>query len=231
MTPAILLTRPARQSKRFAGELREKLSSHPCILVSPLLQIIPQAFDAVPDNLDVIFTSENAVAGFVASSVVGARRAFCVGDRTAEAAREAGFDALSAGGTAMDLIDLIAQEGGGDLIYAHGTHVSRDLSADLAAIGIPVHSRLVYAQADLTLSQEARSRISGAGRVIFPLFSTRSMELLCTQDIAGATAHLHAVCISSGVAAAAQEGVFDDITVCNAPNSRSMIDALRAVIA
>lgn len=231
MKPHIVLTRPVAQSRRFAADLSQALGEAAGITESPLLQINPLDFGPVSDASDVIFTSENGVVGFVAGAAVGARRAFCVGDRTAKAAREAGFAALSASGAAADLIELIAREGGGEMIYARGAHVARDLSADLTAIGIPVHEVLVYTQDPLKLSEMANALVRGAGRVIFPLFSARSMELLIAQGVEEGQAEMHAVCISKGVAQVAPEGCFDSVVVCDAPNSRSMIEKLLSLVA
>jgi uroporphyrinogen-III synthase len=231
LKPHIVLTRPAVQATRFAEVLAKALGNRASIVVSPLLQINPLDFGAVPDNRDVIFTSINGVTGFVAGGGAGERKAFCVGDKTAQAARAAGFEALSAGGTSADLIGLIASEGGGEMIYARGAHVARDLSADLAAIGIPVSEVLVYSQDPLELSPEVKKLLQGVTPLIFPLFSKRSMELLGAQEIGGVSVNMSAVCISEGVADAAPEGCFDRIAVCDSPNGRSMIESLQSLVA
>lgn len=231
MKPHIILTRPLAQAQRFGASLAETLGDAAVVIESPLLQINPVEFGDVPDKGDVIFTSENGVAGFLAGAKVGERKAFCVGDRTAEAAREAGFDAFSASGTSADLIELIAEEGSGEMIYARGAHVARDLRADLSAIGIPVQEVLVYTQDPLALSEEAKELVQGAGRVIFPLFSSRSMGLLVEQGIGGGHSDIHAVCISKGVAKVAPEGCFASVIVCDAPNSLSMKKKLMSLVA
>jgi uroporphyrinogen-III synthase len=231
LKPHIVLTRPVEQSRRFAEALTDALGGAVEVVVSPLMQINPLEFGPVRPERDVIFTSENGVAGFVAGAEVRGRKAFCVGDRTAEAAREAGFEAYSASGTSVDLIELIASEGGGEMIYARGAHIARDLKTDLAAIGIPVEEVLVYGQDPLALGDDVRSLLCGSGPVVFPLFSRRSMRLLVEQGVGESAALVRAVCISKSVAGEVPSGVFEVVDICDAPNSRSMIESLRLVIA
>jgi len=113
----------------------------------------------------------------------------------------------------------------GDVIFTSENGV------DLSAIGIPVQEVLVYTQDPLALSEEAKELVQGAGRVIFPLFSSRSMGLLVEQGIGGGHSDIHAVCISKGVAKVAPEGCFASVIVCDAPNSRSMKKKLMSLVA
>jgi uroporphyrinogen-III synthase len=69
-----------------------------------------------------------------------------VGDRSAAAARDAGFtDVTSAGGTAVDLAALVALRCAGErpLLYLAGAHRSVDLTATLAGV-TPVEMRVIY---------------------------------------------------------------------------------------
>src|SRR5205085_4803398 len=70
-----------------------------------------------------------------------------VGDRTAEAARAAGFaDITSTGGSAADLAALAAGHfaKGTPLLYLAGSDRARDLAADLAPHGLPVCTVEIY---------------------------------------------------------------------------------------
>ena len=71
-----------------------------------------------------------------------------VGDRTAVAARRAGFTtALSAGGNADDLVELVQDNcnpGGGPLLYAAGADQASDLASRLSSAGYDVETAIVY---------------------------------------------------------------------------------------
>lgn len=97
--PSILLTRPAQASGRFALSLRDRFGPEIRIVVSPLLspQLLGPPVPAGPFRA-VVFTSETGVAGFRQVSADRSLPAWCVGDRTAAAAQDAGFSTRSAGG-------------------------------------------------------------------------------------------------------------------------------------
>jgi uroporphyrinogen-III synthase len=219
------------QARQFAEAFPDNISNSVTVHFSPLLDIKHLDASDIATDLDVIFTSENGVDAFSALSDPAGRRAFCVGDRTARAASAAGFEALSASGTATDLIELIASEGAGEVIYARGEHIARDLRSELGALGVPVRDLIVYAQNALPLSSEIIELLSGDQRVIFPLFSARSMGLLKEAIKGKINAELIAVCISKNVANAVPDGMFAEKHTCAAPNSAAMIQALSAVIA
>ncbi len=227
----LVLTRPLPQAQQFADSFPRAITDHVTVHFSPLLDILHLQPEIISGDLDVIFTSENGVDAFSALNDPKGRRAFCVGDRTARAAQAAGFDALSASGTATDLIELVAAEGAGEVIYARGEHIARDLKVELGALGVPVHDLIVYAQNAVPLSAEITGLLSGAERVIFPLFSARSMRLLNEAIEGEINAELIAVCISKNVSNAVPDGMFAEKHTCSAPNSAAMIQALSAVIA
>lgn len=227
----IVLTRPLPQAERFAEAIPDNIKSTCDILFSPLLDIKRIDFDTDLPDLDLIFTSENGVDALAAQCDPKKRRAFCVGNRTAFVAREAGFEALSANGNATDLVELIAAEGGGEMIYARGEHVARDLKAELATLGVPVREMIVYSQDALPLSKTVQTLIRGDGRLVFPLFSGRSMRLLVEAIQGEVNAELVAVCMSANVADAAPDDVFAAKHISPAPNSASLIQTLQAVIA
>ena len=77
------------------------------------------------------------------------RLVLTVGDATAEAAREAGFnDVRSADGDVNALVALAKREldpARGKLIHIAGDHVAGDLGGELRAAGFSVERRLAYA--------------------------------------------------------------------------------------
>jgi len=183
--PAFLLTRPQPQSLRFAGQLRLALGEV-AVTISPVIE--PEWLTpALPDGRfgGIIFTSEAAVtacAVMKASGVTLPETAWCVGDRTAQAARAIGFTAQSAGGDAGALTAMIcAQSPPGPLLHLHGADTRGDVVGHLTRAGVPTTGVVVYRQQAKPLTQDARALLGGQGRVAVPLFSPRSAALLVTQ--------------------------------------------------
>ena len=173
----VLVTRPKGSSDALLADL-EALGAD--VLEAPVQEIVPIG-DLVdlPANTSALFTSRHAV-GRVGSAK--GRAAYCVGDATAEAARTAGFSAVSASGDAEDLLALLIRERpGGAFAYLRGRHVSQDLEKDLRDQGFNVSSQVVYDQREIALSAEALASAQGADRLILPLFSARSARLLAQQ--------------------------------------------------
>ena len=110
--PSFLLTRPALAADRFARSLRGRFGAEIRIHVSPLLapKLLAPPLPAGPFRA-VVFTSETGVAGFRRVSADTGLPAWCVGDRTAAAAREAGFETRSAAGDLAALVEAIRRAG------------------------------------------------------------------------------------------------------------------------
>lgn len=221
--PAILLTRPADGAARFADALRSRLPDA-TIVVSPVLQI--EGTGTRPDLSDdpvLVFTSVNGVAH---GGVSGAgRKALCVGDATAQAARDAGFDAISAGGDLRDLVAMIADAPPDrPMLHLRGAHAAGDLMAHLAALGVPARDMVVYDQRPQPLSVQALALLDGEIPVIVPVFSPRSARALANQH--RGRAPLDIVAISDAAAQAAERLPRHSMTVAAEPTAQAMIDAI-----
>jgi uroporphyrinogen-III synthase len=230
--PTLLLTRPAAQARRFAHEAQARLGPFAQVIVSPLMEIVPtEPFPAVPEEAELAFTSENAVA--VAAPRLGAtgRRAWCVGDRTAAAARAAGFDAVSAGGDAAALAALIARAGpSGEILHLSGRHQRGDLAAQLAQAGLSARRVPVYDQAARPLSAPARAALEGPAPVLVPLFSPRSAALLSQQMAPGARAPLLVAALSPAVASAWTGPEPESLEVAERPDADALLAALAQLV-
>lgn len=160
--PRLLLTRPAADSRRFAAMLPEWEA-----VISPILRIEPVAHDTARLHAarGLVFTSAHAVP---AAGAGRGRLALCVGRRTAEAAREAGFGIREGNGFAEGLLPLI-EAAEVPLLHPHGRHLAREL---------PVEGMVVYDQIAQPLNDAARTLLAEPGPVIVPLFSPRSARLL-----------------------------------------------------
>ena len=194
MRPVLIITRPDPDGARFAAAVTEAVAVD--VILSPLMEIVP--LDAQCQADEVVFTSTNGV-GQAARLGLKSGRAWCVGDRTAEMAREAGFDAVSAQGTVEDLLALILAEGPkAALGHIRGKEARGDLGPRLRANGINCVDVVAYAQVAVPLTDIAKAVIEGADPVIIPLFSPRSADLLIGQVKIGP--HVKLLAMSDAVA-------------------------------
>lgn len=224
--PLILLTRPRLQAERFAAACRAEFGDKPDIMLAPLQEIVHAgALPDIPANAALVFTSENGVFSYAARGGRGGLTAYCVGDRTAEAARNAGLDAVSAGGAIGDLMALILRKRpSGPLVHLHGRHVTGDLSGQLRARGMQASGHVVYEQRDLALSDQAREALAGPRRVIAPVFSPRSARLLATA--APDMRETRIPCISKPARDALPEPLRPLASVSDAPDAAAMLIAV-----
>lgn len=230
-TPLLLLTRPRRQSERFAQAFTDRFGTGFRIVTAPIMEIA--LFD-VPIPLDdvggLVFTSENGVAGFAKVSPRRDLPAYCVGDRTAQAARTAGLDARSAHGTAEDLVaDILADPPGGSILHLRGEHARGDICGALAAKGLPAAERVVYAQTALPLPGAVLAAVAQAPVTLLPLFSPRSAVLVSYQ-LAGRAARLALVTMSPAVTAAWAGPAPLALQEAERPDAAAMLDGLGALL-
>lgn len=231
--PTVLLTRPAAQAERFAEEMAARFGGRLSSLISPLMSpefLCPEWPDA--DYATVILTSETGVEAAVRLRNLGRalpKRAICVGDRTAAAARVAGFDAISAQGDAEALITLILQaDDPGPFLHLRGRDARRDIAPRLAAKGRLAHAAIVYQQEAQPLGVPARELLAGKDPVIIPLFSPRSAALLA--DFGPFSAPLLLAAISPAAAKTAMILAPERLEVAATPDSAGMLDAVAKFI-
>ncbi|MFV0385624.1 uroporphyrinogen-III synthase [Paracoccus sp. (in: a-proteobacteria)] len=213
MPSTLLLTRPQADSRRFQAMLPGVRA-----VISPILRIEPVAHDA--DRLRAaggfVFTSAHAVP---AAGPGQGRLALCVGKRTAQVAREAGFSVREGKGFAESLLPLI-RAAPVPLLHLHGRHVARTL---------PVEGVVVYDQVAEPLNADARALLSGPGRVLLPLFSARSARLVAAQ-VSDAAALLFPVAVSPAVMQA-WAGPMAGQAVARFPTAEAMVAAIRRLMA
>ncbi len=221
MHPLILMTRPRDSSDSFLDALRRACAEPFETLVSPVIEPVRIGSDiGRGDSRGVIFTSATAVGAVRGHQEFAGLTAYCVGDRTAQAATDAGFVARSAGGTVDDLVALINATGDrGPLLYLRGKEVSADLVRMLRETGTACREVVVYEQREAQLTPDALSVITSGRRVIAPVFSLRSARLLAAQIPSGK--RIKVVGISSSVA-----GVFPEAVIAETPDQKGMIAAI-----
>lgn len=228
MIPTLILTRPLAQSESFAADIVARWDGPLRIIQSPLMTIVPvdARFDA-PDA--VIFTSAYGVAAAVAFDLAKGLVAWCVGRKTAELARLAGFAPIVGPGDADGLVtDIIAAKPSGSLIHIRGTHSRGDVCARLRQAGLMCDDVVAYDQTELPLAGDAKSALSASDPLIFPLFSPRTAAILAKQGPFAAP--IHAVVMSDAVANALGNMCLEGVTRSPRPDGAAMRDATLAVM-
>ncbi len=230
MPPCLFLTRPARESAAFADAARAA-GWRGAVFCAPLMRIDlePPSEDALARAGTLIVTSQHAVAALAQATARRDWPVWCVGPRTAQAARAAGFAHVhQAGGDARALLaELRAARPPAPLLHLRGAHVACDLAAALQAQAL-----VVYRQEALTLPREAAERVAAGGVLVLPVFSPRSARLLVAAlaPLRHDAAHKELLAISPAArdaALAASNGVdWAGVTVAARPDAQSMCAAL-----
>lgn len=219
----LVLTRPEEASRRFLAAVEEHLGQRVAHILSPAIEIESVAHGPIPEGVaSVILTSEQ---GALRARGAGARtgtKAWCVGDRTAEAARRNGFEAESAGGDVEALIAAILKaRPDAPLAHIRGEQTTGDVSARLTKAGISTHDLVVYRQKDCTLSPEIFEALARGETLVVPLFSPRSAEAFLRQ--AKPTAPMRVIAMSQTVADKAAACGARDILVAERPDLEAMV--------
>jgi uroporphyrinogen-III synthase len=229
----LLVTRPDPQGEQTAVLLRAR--GHE-VAVAPLLRI--ETFNADFGGgpwTAVAVTSANAIRAVVTHKRHGevcALPMFVIGQRTAQAARDAGFaNGVSADGDAGDLAALIAGSlpAGSSLLYLAGEDRATDLAAALAPLRISVQTVVVYrAVAQDALSDDALDRLT-AGTIDGVLhFSRRSAATFVTTTSAGTgwnnSLKCHHFCLSMQVAEPLVQAGAKHIHVAATPDEAAVLD-------
>lgn len=227
--PAVLLTRPTAQGDRFAAMLRDRFGTGLRIVASPL--IAPTFLDdPVPAACfaAVILTSETGVEAAARRMADLPHEAWCVGDRTAQAATAAGFLARSAQGDGADLVRAVLRAcQSGPLLHLRGRESRGDIAAMLTLAGLPTRDLVVYEQRPQPLTTGAAGLLSGSDTVVAPVFSPRTARLLSVErDRLALTAPLRLVPLSQAVSAAFLRRPDDAAWVASRPDANAMLDAM-----
>ena len=229
--PPILVTRPEPQAERFARALRAQDWAGR-VHVSPLMAAVypPLSLPARPFDAVILTSETTALAAGRRPDLP--RKAWCVGNRTARAARAQGFQAVSARGDADALVQMILARGGhGPLVYLHGRETRGAVAERLNSAGIETIPVLAYAQEPCPLRPAAIRLLRQPGPVILPILSPRSAALLCQAWVnARAVAQAHVVVLSPAIAQAAEPLRPASVTLATRPDGESLLAALKQLM-
>lgn len=229
----VLITRPEAEALTFAVLLKERFGEQVRPVVAPLMA--PRFLEATlpaGEFVGVIFTSAQGVQSAQRLGPGLPALAYCVGQKTADAARAAGFDARSADGDAEALLALIiADRPGGRLLHIRGRDTRGDLEERLNSAGIETESLIVYQQDPLPLGKEAEDLLLAAGNIIVPVFSPRTATILAVALPSDFKAGLDFVAISPAVAHALAGLPRNALVTSRQPDAKGMVDAIGTLLA
>jgi uroporphyrinogen-III synthase len=232
----ILVTRPRGEADLFAVALA--MRGHDAV-VAPLLDIVVD--DAPPLDLAgvqaLLFTSANGVRAFAHTQKNRDLKAFCVGDATAAAARNAGFGTVeSASGDVETLAELVQKRldpKDGKLIHATGTAVAGELAGVLGAEGFDVHRVQLYRADTATKLPEDAAEALRSGRIdVVTFFSPRTAEifarLVIDAGLGDKLARVTALALApSALEIAREQGCrFKAAIAADQPNEASLLEAV-----
>ena len=237
---AVLLTRPEPDNATSADALRARGFA---VLRAPMLHVQALAF-RVPDEMShdgVIVTSANALRVISAHPLrerLAGLPLFAVGQRTADAAKAAGFDkVLSAGGDVASLRKLIVGTANrtASLLYLAGAELSADLAADLAADEIAVTTVTIYrvVTTDEIPADVAAAFADHAIEAVLHYSRRSAAAFVATLRRAGleiAGLGVLQLCISEAVARVLREAGAASIAVADRPEEAAMFDALERAL-
>lgn len=229
----LLVTRPEPDAERTANALRRRGHT---VVVAPLLHIEPVERAAIGPGpfAAILVTSANAATAIVRHPRFAQLRAlpvFAVGDRTAEAMRDAGFaDVNSATGSVGDLAQLIAERARprASLLYLAGADRAVDLAGTLSGRGFAVSTAVIYraVAADVLPAAAIAALNEGIDGVLH--FSRRSAETYAKAsqaaglDQSALTRPAH-FCMSGQVAEPLRQTGAVDIYVAPEPTEAALL--------
>ena len=224
----ILLTRPKAQADRFAGLCNEVFGGDLHIIISPLLKIeILQMPKPLKPYGGFIFTSENGVQAYVQNWPKSGLPAYCVGPRTEIAAKSAGFQTITANGSASDLIEMLKRENvKNPLLHIHGEQTRGEVVQNLQASGYRVDGLVAYHQIPMRLNQGAIAALSGEKPLILPLFSPRTAELFF-DSAKQINAKLLIIALSKAIRDAVPVNSSTKVSIAKTPDANAMLKLIK----
>jgi uroporphyrinogen-III synthase len=202
-------------------------------LVDPLLAV--RALSPAVDLTGVAalaFTSVNGATAFARLASDRTRRVFAVGERTAAAARAAGFaQVVSADGDVEALARLIAGEAAGldgAILHPSALEPAGDLLSPLKAAGLSAQRVAVYEAVARRPAEETLAALDTFDAVL--LHSPRAARILADLLADRPAPRLRALCLSPAVAApleaSRQAGALMSVAFAPRPDETALLGLL-----
>ena len=242
---AILVTRPEPDNAATAAALRTKGLE---VLLAPMLRFEPVAFhdDADARYSAIIVTSANALRAIEAhlAGHLLPLPVFAVGERTAEAARHAGFrDVMVADGNAAALRELITAsvrartlKKASTLLYLAGADLAGDLAGELGERGFSVVTHTTYRMIPVLRLPQGACDAFAANRIEAVLHYSRRSARAFLDAVRAAGVEISALaipqcCISDAVAQVVREVGATQVLVARSPDENGLFEALDRALA
>lgn len=241
---AVLITRPQPDNEVTASALRAGGFE---VLLAPMLRFEPVSS---PDEAGgrygaVIVTSANALRSAPPDlAAILSLPLFAVGERTAEAGRQAGFrDVAAAEGGVAALRELIAKSARAKklrkshpLLYLAGADLAGDLSGELMAEGFQVVTRTTYRMVPVSRLPQQTINAFAASAIDAVLHYSRRSARAFLDAARGAGVEISALaipqcCISDSVAAILREAGATQLTVAPTADENGLFEALQRAVA
>lgn len=236
---AVLITRPepgASETLAPVAALGFEPILAPALVVRRLRRLSAADLDGAQA---AVLTSAAAARAAVEDLDASARSrisAFCVGERTAAAARQAGFGRVEIGaGRAEDLPALLrgVNPAGGAVLLLRGREVAYPLAAELGAMGLSLRDLALYgADPAEALPQEATKALRDGRVAAALLLSARTVEafqaLPGRDTVSQPLGDVVAVCNSARTAAPARKsGLWSEVLTAEEPTLDATLALLR----
>lgn len=223
--PIVLVTRPETSATAFVDVLRDHAGKF-VPLIAPAF-----GFEDVPHSLPpfdmAIFTSK---AGVSTAPDGEGRIAWCVGDMTAQAARDNGYTARSAQGDANALVEVILdRRPAGSLVHIRGETSHGNVSDRLNAAGLTCADVISYRKSRRDKPNDLTDILSAGRTIILPIFSAETVSII--QDWGLPLSGAHIVAISPKVGRMTEVMQPIAVTVVDTPDVASMTQAVVRLIA
>lgn len=228
----MLVTRPEPDASETAGRLAAlgiKAIKMPLLVRHALATGLPE----VNGLVGMALTSANAILALAETGRLAPYldlKVFAVGERTGQAARNAGFADVTVTGTSLaGLIEHItAAKLTGPLFYPSAQHPSGDLARSLAPAGVLVVQAKIYEMKAITEPPEAQFGDIKAGKFSAALFYSRrtadTFVKLARQALARpARANLGVLCLSENIAEPLLEAGFVRAGLADYPSEEAMM--------
>jgi uroporphyrinogen-III synthase len=243
---AVLVTRPHPDNEATAAALRAQGFD---VLLAPMLRFEPVAFsdDAELRCGAVIVSSANALRAIESSPAVDRLLPlplFAVGERTAQAARAAGFrDVSVAAGDAPALRDLVVAAArsktlkkADTLLYLAGADLAGDLAGELGERGFSVVTWTTYRMIPVERLPREVCDAFAANRIEAVLHYSRRSARAFLEAVRAAGLEISALalaqcCISEPVASILRDVGARQVPVAREPNENGLFEALKRALA
>ena len=241
---AVLVTRPEPDNEATASTLRARGFE---VLLAPMLRFeqVLRHDDAGDRYGAVIVTSANALRAAPADlAAIRSLPLFAVGERTAEAARDAGFPQVTvADGNLAALRDLIVASARAKklrkahpLLYLAGADLAGDLAGELEAEGFHVVTRTTYRMVPVPKLPQQTVDAFAASAIDAVLHYSRRSARAFLDAARGGGVEISALatpqcCISDSVAAILREAGATQLAVARTADENGLFEALQRALA